>query len=275
MRNLEDEIIQLRAQIEEKNTAIKNLTIESQEIILKDNDVIKLLSAENNQLRESIKQKDIQLQRKEDKARDMSIQMINDSNIKGIFNHYTGFPYARFQSIYKFLVPPGCKRPFIYKRAHIEIHAISLENQLLLTMIRLRLGASLMDLAFRFNVSLHAAGVILNKWIDYMYLRFGALCTWPHREKIIQNMPQKYVADFPTSMAIIDCTELYINKPSSLQVQSQCYSDYKSGTTVKGLLATDPRGAVIFVSELFSGFMSDRKVLRQSGFLVLLGRLIA
>ena len=37
-------------------------------------------------------------------------------------------------------------------------------------------------------------------------------------------MPQKYVADFPTSMAIIDCTELYINKPSSLQVQSQCYN---------------------------------------------------
>ena len=137
-RNLEDEIIQLRAQIEEKNTAIKNLTIESQKIILKNNDVIKHLSAENNQLRESIKQKDIQLQRKEDKARAMSVQMINDSSIKGIFNYYTGFPYARLQSIYKFLVPPGCKRPFIYKRAHIEIDAISLENQLLLTMKRLR-----------------------------------------------------------------------------------------------------------------------------------------
>ena len=79
MRNLEDEIIQLRAH--RKNTAIKNLTIESQKIILGNNDVIKHLSAENNQLRESIKQKDIQVQRKKDKARTMSIQMINDSNI--------------------------------------------------------------------------------------------------------------------------------------------------------------------------------------------------
>ena len=35
------------------------------------------------------------------------------------------------------------------------------------------------------------------------------------------------------------------------------------------------RGAVIFVSELFSGSMSDREVVRQSGFLVLLGQLIA
>jgi len=87
-------------------------------------------------------------------------------------------------------------------------------------------------------------------------------------------MPDNYRRDFPTSVAIIDCTELYINKPSSLQVQSQCYSDYKSGTTVKGLLAIDPRGGVIFISELFSGSMSDREVVKQSGFLQLLSQLV-
>ncbi|VDI81632.1 Hypothetical predicted protein [Mytilus galloprovincialis] len=48
-------------------------------------------------------------------------------------------------------------------------------------------------------------------------------------------MPQQYKHEFPTCLAIIDCTEFKIEKPSTLKSQSQCYSDYKSSTTLKSL----------------------------------------
>ena len=48
-----------------------------------------------------------------------------------------------------------------------------------------------------------------------MFLRFGELCIWPHRDVLFENMPSKFKKDFPTTFAIVDC------KPSSLKAQSQ------------------------------------------------------
>ena len=38
---------------------------------------------------------------------------------------------------------------------------------------------------------------------------------------------------------------------------SKIYSDYKSGTTLKGLIACDPMVNIVFVSDLFTGSMSN------------------
>ena len=73
-------------------------------------------------------------------------------------------------------------------------------------------------------------------------------------------MPLKCKEEFPTCLAIIDCTEIRTEKPSSFKTQSQCYSDYKSITTLKSLVVTDPRESVMFISELFSGSISDNDI---------------
>ncbi|KAK3102870.1 hypothetical protein FSP39_014561 [Pinctada imbricata] len=87
-------------------------------------------------------------------------------------------------------------------------------------------------------------------------------------------MPTNYRKDFPTTFAIVDCTEMKIQKPSSLKAQSQTYSDYKSCNTLKALVACDPRGSIIFSSMLFSGSMSDKDVFVKSKFKETLQNLI-
>jgi hypothetical protein len=87
---------------------------------------------------------------------------------------------------------------------------------------------------------------------------------------IIENMPLKYKDEFPTCVAIIDCTEIRTEKPKFLKSQSQCYSDYKSTTTLKSLVVTDPRGSVMFVSDLYSGSISDNEICKESVFYALL-----
>ncbi|KAG0436666.1 hypothetical protein HPB47_017828, partial [Ixodes persulcatus] len=50
-------------------------------------------------------------------------------------------------------------------------------------------------------------------------------------------------------------------------MQSSSYFAYKSANTFKGLIGIAPNGLVTFVSELFTGSISDRQCVIRSGFL--------
>ena len=75
----------------------------------------------------------------------------------------------------------------------------------------------------------------------------------------------------PNSVEIIDDTEIFIQWPSKLETQKSSYSDYKSHTTVKYLVAIDIfTGMFTFVSPEFSGNFSDRYTVEHSGLLEVL-----
>ena len=61
--------------------------------------------------------------------------------------------------------------------------------------------------------------------------------------------------------------------PSLLSSQSQHYSAYKSHTMMKPLVGMSPNGSFIFVSEHYTGSISDQKLVLESGFLDLLSTL--
>ena len=63
-------------------------------------------------------------------------------------------------------------------------------------------------------------------------------------------------------------------RADTLALQSQLYSDYKSSTTLKGLIGCDPNGSVIFISGLFTGSMSNKQITKQSGFLDVLEKML-
>lgn len=57
--------------------------------------------------------------------------------------------------------------------------------------------------------------------------------------------------------------------PSSLQRNGELFSSYKNHKTLKGLVGIYPGGAVTFISQLYTGSISDREIVRRSGFLEL------
>ena len=77
-------------------------------------------------------------------------------------------------------------------------------------------------------------------------------------------MPTVFKEAYPTTFCIVDATEIMFEVPASPSLQSQCYFSYKYNTTMKGLLAVAPNGTIIFVSELFTGSISDRQLTIQS-----------
>lgn len=147
---------------------------------------------------------------------------------------------------------------------------LSMEDELLVTLMRLRLGRQEQDLAYQFGLSKSSVSRISVKWINFLYLRLGLIPIWPTWQDVEKTMPAAFQETYPTTCAIIDATELKCEIPSSLSLQSQHYSGYKSHTTVKGLVAIAPNGSFMFVSQLYTGSISDRQLFQDSGILDLL-----
>ena len=151
-------------------------------------------------------------------------------------------------------------------------HFLSVEDEFLLVMMKLRLGLTNLDLAIRFNVAEATISNTFISWLNLLFVQLGTLKIWPHRNVILEHMPKKFKEDYPNNIIIIDCTELKIQCPSSLVIQSQSYSNYKSTNTLKSLVGFDSMGGFMFVSQLYTGSIYDKQIVSRSGFLDLLSR---
>ncbi|XP_041375486.1 uncharacterized protein LOC121388248 [Gigantopelta aegis] len=191
-----------------------------------------------------------------------------DGKLKDLFQYYTGLKLLRFLALLDFLAPSdNC---ISYRKSRSDIRRLALKDCLFLCLCRLRHNFGLKDISMRFGLSLQSSSEIFNAWIEHMYFKFGQLNIWPHRDIIINNMPADYKKEFPTSLIIIDGTEIKTQSPCAMALQSQMYSDYKSSTTLKCLIGCDPCGSLMFVSELFTGSVSDKEITTNSGFYDLL-----
>ena len=83
-------------------------------------------------------------------------------------------------------------------------------------------------------------------------------------------MPAVFQPKYPLKRVILDCTELFVGKPSCFRAQSDTYSTYKSHNTAKGLVAIAPNGALTFISDLNGCHCSEKIIVEHSGILQLL-----
>ena len=147
---------------------------------------------------------------------------------------------------------------------------LSLEQEFLLTMMRLRLGLLHEDLAWRFCVSSSRVTQIIETWIKLLSKELSCLIIWPSKSQIHATMPDSFKRLYPKTREIIDCTEIFVETPSSLEAQALLWSDYKHHTTFKVLVCITPNGAVSWISPAYGGRASDKFNVTDSGFLDLL-----
>ena len=75
------------------------------------------------------------------------------------------------------------------EKGNIALRSLSLEQEFLLTMIRIRTGILLQDLSFRFQISLGLVSNIFTIWVKFLSKKLKWIIIWPDRSIIKQNLP--------------------------------------------------------------------------------------
>lgn len=185
---------------------------------------------------------------------EVSAKDMND----GVLKFYTGLNTAVFWAFINSLLMTLPSLPNFQMAVH---------DQILLVLMRLRLGLMFTDLAARFRVSRTTVRTIFSTWLTIMakYMK-GNIIFWPARDTLARIRPQSFASCHPKATCIIDCTEIFVQRPANLKKRAQTYSNYKSHNTYKALYCIAPNGFVTYVSKLFGGQASDTFISKNSGF---------
>ncbi|VDI17562.1 Hypothetical predicted protein [Mytilus galloprovincialis] len=89
---------------------------------------------------------------------------------------------------------------------------------------------------------------------------------FPDRSKICKHLPKSF-KKYKNIRCIIDCTEVCCQQPRNFGKQGKYYSSYKGHTTYKFLVGIAPNGTIVYISYAFEGSISDKEIVKKSGFL--------
>jgi hypothetical protein len=141
---------------------------------------------------------------------------------------------------------------------------LPLWDELVLTLVRTRKKFDVYFLADTFGISSGQVSRIYTTWIIFLSEELYFLVPWPTQDEIRKARPKRY-KKYPNLRVIIDCVELYIQKPKLPSSQKITWSNYKHRNTAKLLIGITPNGIISFVPPLWTGMISDKEIVKATG----------
>ncbi len=185
---------------------------------------------------------------------------------------YTGFPTIKqLKDTFEWLKPAAEKtKLWNARRKKKKVSSrgrrrkiLSLFEEYLLTLIRIRRGYDIDHMAFLFKISQGHASSIFITWTNFLAKCLAPLIKWPSKQVNSGNLPNAFKS-YPKTRVVIDCTEFFIQKPFRPNAQRATWSNYKHSNTFKLLVGIMPTGTITFLSKLYSGSISDVSIVEKS-----------
>lgn len=184
-------------------------------------------------------------------------------------NFYTGIPNMK---LFSFIL-----KHITYQLQMIRCSKLTPFQKLTLTLMKLRFDDAFDRLSYEFGVNPFVVGKIFRKVIVILEYTFQDVLHWPDANAIKRSTPNSFanfrevfeIGDRPIRV-ILDCFEVKIEKPASVQGKSEVFSNYKHYHTLKYLIGITPFGFISFISEGWGGRTSDTEIIQRGEFLNLL-----
>lgn len=149
-----------------------------------------------------------------------------------------------------------------------KVERILLEDQVFITLMKLRQNYTKLHLGELFHCSTATISNIILTFVHVLYklLYEDCLKSVPSREKNRTSMPESFSL-FGHCKMIIDCTDVEIAAPGLMSDQKLTYSTYRGVNSFKTLIGVAPNAVITHVSKLFPGSTSDKAIVEKSGVL--------
>lgn len=189
----------------------------------------------------------------------LSIENFIDDHEGMLF--YTGLAtHTDFLFVLHSLGPAAYHLRYLYN----QVQNLSVENQLFLTLIKLRQNQTNNELSRSFGISKTTVDNIWITWVNFMARQFREINFWPDRDTVNLFSPCDFFQKFPSTRVIIDGTEIPVKKPKPPVAQQSTFSTYKNRNTVKVLVGATPGGLISYISPAYGGSTSDRQIVERS-----------
>lgn len=120
--------------------------------------------------------------------------------------------------------------------------SLSVLEELLICLVRLRLGLMGRQLADTFSVSQAQVSRTFTTWVCFLATLFkDTLVLWPSKEAVTHSFKKCL-----NTRIIIDCTEVFIEKATSPYAQRATCSECKEHNTIKALVGITPLDTSVF-----------------------------
>ncbi|VEN45441.1 unnamed protein product [Callosobruchus maculatus] len=196
---------------------------------------------------------------------DSEVQVTRDGSNKGKRKDSTFYYIEKNPRLYLGL--PSDVHSIIFK---ICSHQQLYHDEILITLKKIRLNDPYSRLGIDFGVSTTHIQRTFMKAVPSLATFMQNFIFWPNPKIIEKLLPIPFRARYEKVQSIINCFEVEIEKPRNPILQAATWSDYKKCNTVKFLISCTPNGLINFISEGFSGRISDKDIVRQSGYIDLL-----
>lgn len=169
------------------------------------------------------------------------------------------------KAVFDILFETMSKIKFNYNQGWV-VEKIPPKDQLLMTLMKLKLNLRYFDLAQRFGCSISTVCNIVRTWVLALHeiIFVQLMSKIPSRKKNRNCLPLAF-ASFEDCRAVLDATEMRCDKPNKMDMQKVTYSAYKHYNSWKSLVGMAPNGVGTFFSELYPGSVSDKRIVEHCG----------
>lgn len=95
---------------------------------------------------------------------------------------------------------------------------LSLKDEFVLILMKLRMEMTIQFLAHLFGMSLSVCSSVFNTWIKFLAVELGPLIHWPDKSSSKKHMPPFLQKDYPNLRCTLDSSETYLERPRNLQI---------------------------------------------------------